>query len=98
MTTVADEIRQGLEVALAYAKGDKSKGREYVVTIPERIDIKAIRKKLKMSQVRFSETFGFEVANIRNWEQGRRIPPGHARSYLRVIRNDPEAVARALGN
>ena len=83
--TVAESILQGAREALAYSKGDKSKGREFVVTIPKSIDIKAIRKKLKMSQTRFADSFGFDVATIRNWEQGRRIPSSHARAFLYVM-------------
>jgi hypothetical protein len=33
---------------------------------------------------------------LRHWEQGKRYPEGPARSYLKVIDREPQAVRRAL--
>lgn len=90
-----DSIMAGLEDALAYAKGDRRRGKPHVVQVPA-VDVRKARKKLGMSQDRFAASFGVSVATVRNWEQGRRRPEGAARVLLRVIEREPEAVSRAL--
>lgn len=96
MTEVADSVRRGLEDAVAYARGDKSRGRETVVYVPERIDVKALRRRLGVTQVQFAARYGFKLATVRDWEQGRRQPVGPARVLLNVIDREPEAVERVL--
>ena len=49
-----------------------------------------------MTQEEFPHTFGFSVNTLRHWEQGKRYPEGPARSYLKVIDREPQAVKRAL--
>lgn len=59
-------------------------------------DVKAIRSKLRKSQVEFALMIGVSVATLRNWEQGRRTPEGPALALLRVASAEPKAVTRAL--
>lgn len=59
-------------------------------------DVRTIRNGAGLTQQEFAERFGFSVETIRNYEQGHRQPSGPARTLLRVIANEPEAVARAL--
>lgn len=66
------------------------------VHVPETVDVKAIRRATGLSQARFAERFGFDLASIRNWEQGRRRPEGPARVLLMVIKHNPQAVRDAL--
>lgn len=49
-----------------------------------------------LSQAKFAELLGIELATLRNWEQGRRDPTGPARALLRAIWKDPVGVIRAL--
>lgn len=63
---------------------------------PEKVDVRAIRSKLKLSQAEFAERFGFTPAAVRQWEQGRRYPHGPARVLLTIIDREPDAVRRAL--
>jgi putative transcriptional regulator len=93
--TVAGSIRRGLEEAVAYAKGEADESR-YRVHVPERVDVRAIRTRLGMTQEAFALTFGFSVNTLRHWEQGRRQPEGPTRAYLLVIDRDPKAVRKAL--
>ena len=95
MSKAGEGIIRGLEQALAFAEGTAKKG-TYVVHIPAEIDIKAIRGRLGMTQREFAEHFDFNINTLRHWEQGRRVPDGTARAYLRVIDREPEAVQRAL--
>ena len=73
MSKVADSIRCGLEEAVAYAKGEAGR-RRYRVHVPERVDVRAIRRRLAMTQAEFAARFGFSVNTVRHWEQGKRRP------------------------
>jgi putative transcriptional regulator len=59
-------------------------------------NVRAIRAKLKLSQPAFARRFGFTVAAVREWEQGRRQPEAAARVLLLVIAHNPEAVDAAI--
>tara|TARA_R110001592_G_scaffold31482_2_gene110977 strand:+ start:5127 stop:5423 length:297 start_codon:yes stop_codon:yes gene_type:complete len=93
MSEVSESIIKGMEEALAFAKGEKNGA---VVHIPEEINVRRIRKKLKMSQTVFADYFGVNVRTIQDWEQGRRMPTGAAKNFLFVIDQEPDAVRRAL--
>jgi putative transcriptional regulator len=90
-----DKIRAGLEEAIVIARGEADPA-TYRVHVPDRVDVKAIRRKLGMSQAQFAASFGFGLDAVQNWEQGRRRPDGAARAFLKVIEREPEAVRRAL--
>ncbi len=94
-SSVADGIRRGLEQAIAYAEGTADPA-DYVVHVPQQIDVKAIRVRLGLTQEEFAGRFGFSVKTLRHWEQKQRVPEGPTRAYLIVIDRDPEAVHRAL--
>jgi putative transcriptional regulator len=55
-----------------------------------------IRTRLKLSQAEFARRIGVSVETVRNWEQGKRFPDQAARSLLRVVEREPDAVFRAL--
>ncbi|MCT2399326.1 helix-turn-helix domain-containing protein [Novosphingobium mangrovi (ex Huang et al. 2023)] len=86
MSNAFEKIAGGLTDAIAYAEGDKSKGR--VAAGP---DVKAIRAKTKLSQINFAAKLRVPVATIRDWEQHRRVPDAPARTLLSMVDADPEA-------
>jgi putative transcriptional regulator len=88
-------IIQGAREALAIARGEADP-KTYRVHVPDEVDVRAIRASLKLSQSEFSRRFGIPPGTLRDWEQGRRQPEGPARVLLMVIREEPEAVRRAL--
>jgi putative transcriptional regulator len=59
-------------------------------------DVRALRLRLGLSQEAFAARFGFTVDTIRQYESHRRTPTGPARTLLRVIAREPDAVIRAL--
>jgi putative transcriptional regulator len=61
-------------------------------------NIKAIREKLHLSQKQFAETFGLSLSVVRDWEQGRFFPDRAARTLLKVIAHNPQAVQEALAH
>lgn len=81
-----DKIAAGLADAIAYAEGDNTKGR--VAAGP---DVKAIRAKTKLSQVKFAAKLRVPVATLRDWEQHRRTPDAPARTLLGMVDADPKA-------
>jgi putative transcriptional regulator len=95
MSKVGEGILRGMEQALAFIEGTADES-QYVVHIPPEIDIKAIRGRLGMTQQEFANRFDFNINTLRHWEQGRRVPDGTARAYLRVIDREPEVVQKAL--
>jgi putative transcriptional regulator len=95
--TAFDKIKAGLDDALAYAEG-RSAPAEFRAHIPPEIDVRAIRKRIGLSQQAFSARFGFTLARIRDWEQHRSRPDSAARAYLLVIDREPQAVERALSD
>ena len=90
------KIIAGLEDAVAFARGDKTRATIRPAVVPDRIDVRAIRKRLGMTQETFALMFGFSVGSLRNWEQGHRRPRGSARVLLTIIDRAPEQVQKAL--
>ena len=90
------EIMAGVEDAVAYAKGDASRGVAHAVAVPDTVDVRAIRAQFGLSRPKFAARFGFDVRALQDWERGRRHPDRSTRILLRVIEREPEAVERAL--
>jgi len=61
------------------------------------VDIRKLRKSVKVSQSQFARMIGVSVDTVQNWEQGRRKPEGPAQALLKIAAKNPEAVAEALG-
>lgn len=59
--------------------------------------IRRLRNRLGMTQDMFARTYGIPIANIRQYEIGRTMPPPAVRAYLKVIDAEPEVAARAVG-
>ena len=58
--------------------------------------VRALRKKLKMTQKQFAARFHLPLGTVRDWEQGAHRPDQAAQVLLTVIAKDPDAVSRAL--
>lgn len=93
MAKLFQNLMTGLHEVDAFLAGEKV---GYKVTVPAQVDVKGIRKRLKMTQARFSDTFGFSLNAVKHWEGGRRTPESSARAFLTVIDRNPAAVLAAL--
>ncbi len=60
------------------------------------IYLRETRAKLNLTQAEFAETFRIPLGTLRDWERGASVPDASARTLLRVIAREPEAVIRAL--
>ena len=58
--------------------------------------VKTIREWLRLTQKQSAEMFGLSLSVVCDWEQGRFIPDHAARTLLKVIDRNPEAVKQAL--
>ena len=58
--------------------------------------VRALRKKLNLTQEEFAARFHLPIGTVRDWEQGAHRPDKAAQVLLTVIAKDPDAVARAL--
>lgn len=88
-----DKIAEGLNEALAVARGELGAAKMHV---PPEMDVRAVRARTGLSQDAFASSFGFTVHQVRQWEQGRNRPLGAMRAYLLVINRRPEVVREAL--
>jgi putative transcriptional regulator len=93
--TAGEEIITSVTEAIRWAKGETVPVRTSTVAVPK-VDVRQVRRRLKLSQSQFAARFGFAPASVKNWEQGRTRPDGPARVLLAVIAKHPEAVQDAL--
>jgi putative transcriptional regulator len=90
---IVESMKEAVEIACGELAEDT-----YRVHIPERVDVKAIRSQLGLSQASFAGRFGLSLYTLRNWEQGKRRPDPAARAYLKVIEKAPEIVKSVLSD
>lgn len=99
---MSKRLMQSLQEAVAYAKGDQTKGHSTKikvyepVEVPDTFDVQSLRKYLHMSQAEFAARFGFNLNTLRNWEHGRRHPDKAVLAYLCVIAKNPKLVENSL--
>jgi putative transcriptional regulator len=84
-----EELLQSLREAGAIMRGELSPGR--VTRVEENdVDVKEIRKRLKLSQSQFARLLGISVRMLQNWEQGKRVPVGPSRRLLQIAEKHPK--------
>ena len=93
MTKAGKRLLDAAREMSAIAKGEAE---PFSMHIPPEIDVKAIRRKVSLSQDGFASVFGFTVNQIRDWEQGRTRPIQSDRAYLLLIERHPSAVQQML--
>jgi putative transcriptional regulator len=93
MNEAFQNIQDGLNEAIAHAKGESVGAVVHKITAP---DVRAIRDKVGMSQREFAASFGISLGTLRHWEQGDRQPHGPARVLLNVVAKEPNLVLSAL--
>lgn len=98
-----DSIMAGLQDALAYEKGDKTRARsrvrEFGVTIKpvEHFDkeaIRGIRMELNLSQKSFAEALGVSAKTVEAWEAGTNEPAGSSSRMIELLVKDHQLLER----
>lgn len=91
---IFDEIREGLEEAIAYEKGAlKAEKVTLSIVPPERFDsaeIRNIRSSTGLTQKLFAKFMGVSVKTVEAWEAGRNHPEGAACRLLTLTKNNPD--------
>jgi putative transcriptional regulator len=95
MSKFGKDLIEAMGEALAHAEGAPTGVVEHKVDL-ESIDARSIRKSLHLTQEQMAQILGTSTSGYRKWEQGERQPSGAARTLLRVMEKEPEAVLRAL--
>ena len=93
-TDFGRELLASLEEGLAIVRGEVEPSRVHLP--PDWPDVRAIRAATGLTREAFATRFGLKLNAVRDWEQGLRKPDPAARTLLRVIEREPEAVVRAL--
>ncbi len=91
-----ESIKQGLEEAKAFSKGQGTDARVHEIAVPE-INVAEVRAKTGLSQAEFARSIGVAKGTLLNWEHGRRQPNGPAQVLLALIARKPSVVQELLG-
>lgn len=91
-----ESIKQGLEEAKAFSKGQGANAAVHEIAVPE-IDVSEIRAQTGLSQAEFARSIGVAKGTLLNWEHGRRTPNGPAQVLLALIARKPSVVQDLLG-
>src|SRR5712691_1787812 len=95
MTTLGKRLIKVARKGRAIVRGEADPA-TYKVHVPARVNVKAMRARLRMTQAEFAMRYNPNIARSRERQQGRSQPDGAVRAYLKVIEREPQAVERAL--
>jgi putative transcriptional regulator len=98
----ADELIQALTDVRDHVTGRrKITMRTTTVALPARVErirpeeVRAIRRRLKVSQAVFARLLNVPVVTEASWEVGRRKPSGAALRLLQIARKEPDVLLTA---
>lgn len=107
-TAFGDDLIQALTEAVAYERGElegvqvdrvELTARDASVEPPPPYPpgrIRALRRKMAMSQPIFARVLNASPATVRAWEQGTREPDGPSRRLLQVAERYPESLTEGI--
>ena len=91
-------IMEGLQEALAYQQGDRTRCKVTVRELPipeyKAADVARTRKELNLSQRGLANVLGVSYRTVEAWEAGRNVPSGAARHLLYLMDTDHSLVER----
>jgi len=92
MNSLFEDLKQGLEEAIAYEKGKgKARVKTYMI-LPIKeysgVEIREIRRKAGMTQRVFAAYMGVSKKTVEAWECGRTHPTGPAFRLLDILAAD----------
>ena len=93
-TAFGADLIEGMKLVVAHQRGEIESEQVW----PKPVDVKAIRKRVKMSQAEFARAYRIGKRALQEWEQGGRQPDSAARAYLTVIAKEPAMVRKALAS
>ncbi len=81
MSEVYDSLMEGLNEALAFARGDKTDAIVHQIAVPA-VDVAAIRAGTGLSQGAFARSIGVAMGTLLNWNMAAGTPPAPRRCCL----------------
>lgn len=92
MSTLFDDLKQGLQEAIEYEKGQGAARVKTYMIAPVReysnVEIREIRMKAGMTQSVFASYMGVSKKTVEAWEGGRTHPTGPVFRLLDVLASD----------
>ena len=95
MSEAYKSVMEGLNEALAFAKGRDTGAVVHVIAVPV-VNVAEIRGRTGLSQSAFAKSIGVAKGTLLNWEHGRRQPTGPAQVLLAMIARKPSLVSELL--
>jgi len=92
MSKFGQRLLKSVRRAARHAQGEDVGYTEETFIVPDKVNVKAIRKGVDMTQTEFASFYGFNIASVRSWEQGNRQPSQSSRILLKVIEKRPEII------
>lgn len=94
MSSLFDDLKEGLEEAIAYEKGTgRAKEKVYMILPVKEYDCKEIREvrmKAGMTQRVFASYMGVSIKTVEAWESGRTHPTGPVFRLLDILSSNDE--------
>ncbi|MBU5668505.1 helix-turn-helix domain-containing protein [Peptoniphilus sp. MSJ-1] len=92
-----EDLRKGLNEAIDYHKGNKSKAKVKEIEIQdakplEADEIKNLRNSLKLTQKSFANLMNVSNKTVESWERGTNKPSGSSQRLLNIFINNPEII------
>lgn len=92
MSTLFDDLKQGLQEAITYEKGQgPARTKTYMITPVKKYsnaEIREIRKQAGMTQSVFASYMGVSKKTVEAWEGGWTHPTGPAFRLLEILASD----------
>ena len=93
MSTTLDSIKLGLEATIDFSNRQIKESR---VFSPASINVKALLKKIKMTQAEFAASFRISLGTLRHWERGDRTPHVPSLVLLNLVQKEPQTILHVL--
>ncbi len=90
-TTVRDMLNSDLKTSFT-KKDFEELGIEFSEIKITSNDIRAIRRKTKLSQAVFAKLLNVSPSSVRQWEQGKRTPTGSTKVLLDLLEKSPHVL------
>ena len=92
MSTLFDDLKEGLQEAIEFEKGKgRAKTATYMIEPVKKYtntEIKQIRNKAGMTQATFANYLGVSQKTVEAWELGRTHPTGPAYRLINILDED----------
>ena len=89
-----ESLKRGMLQAKLHIAGARPAG--FVVHEP--IDVRGIRERMDLTRKEFASKYGLDARTVEQWEQGRRRPDRSTETYLRLIEQHADELAKFVSD